>query len=63
MFCLAIVIPTNLLNFCVEKITMYITKELFLGKDATIYIFYPSMEILKDAILHTFAILEEDTKT
>jgi hypothetical protein len=42
---------------------MYITKELFLGKDATIYTLYPSMEIMKDAILHTFVILEEDTKT
>jgi hypothetical protein len=42
---------------------MYITKEMFLGKDATICTLYPSMEIMKDAILHTFAILEEDTKT
>jgi hypothetical protein len=42
---------------------MYIIKELFLRKDATIWTLYPSMEIMKDAILHTFVILEEDTKT
>jgi hypothetical protein len=41
----------------------HITKELVLGKDATICTLYPSMEMMKDAILDTFAILEEDTKT
>jgi hypothetical protein len=41
----------------------YIIRELFLRKDATICTFYPSMETMKEAILHTFAILEEDTET
>jgi hypothetical protein len=37
--------------------------ELFLGKDATICTFYPSMETMKDKILHTFTIPEEDIET
>jgi len=49
-------------SFCAEKLP-YITKELFLGKDATICTLYPSMETIKYAILHTFAILKEDTET
>jgi hypothetical protein len=47
----------------VQKKLPYITKELFLKKDATICTLYPLMETMKDAILHTFAILEEDIKT
>jgi hypothetical protein len=47
----------------VQKKLPYITRELFLGKYATICTLYPSMETMKDAILHTFAFLEEDTKT
>ncbi len=46
-----------------QKKLPYVTKELFLGKDATICTFYPSMEMMKDTILHTFAILEEDIET
>ncbi len=46
-----------------QKKLPYITKELLLGKDVTICTFYPSMETMKDAILHTFAIPEEDTET
>jgi hypothetical protein len=45
----------------VQKKKPYITKELFLGKYATICTLYPLMEMMKNAILHTFAILEEDT--
>jgi hypothetical protein len=47
----------------VQKKLPYIIRELFLGKDATICTLYPSMEMMKDAILHTFGILEKDTKT
>jgi hypothetical protein len=47
----------------VQKKLPYITRELFLGKDATICTLYPSMETMKDAILHTFAIPEEDKNT
>ncbi len=46
-----------------QKKLPYITRELFLGKDATICTLYPSMETMKDAILYTFAIPEEDTET
>ncbi len=62
MFLLPIIIPTKRWVF-VQKKLPYITKELFLKKDATICTLYPLMETMKDAILHTFAILEEDIKT
>jgi hypothetical protein len=62
MFLLPIIIPTKCCFF-VQKKLPYITKGLFLGKDATIYTFYPSMETMKDTILHTFVILEEDIET
>jgi hypothetical protein len=51
-----------MLNFCAKKLP-YITRELFLGKDAIICTLYPSMEMMKDAILHTFVIRKKDTKT
>jgi hypothetical protein len=47
----------------VQKKLPYITRELFIGKDATICTLYPSMQTMRDAILYTFAIHEEDTKT
>jgi len=62
MFLLPIIIPTKCWIFVQKKLS-YIRRELFLGKDVTICTFYPSMETMKDAILHTFAILEEDTET
>jgi hypothetical protein len=39
----------------------YITRELFLGKYAISCTLYPSMEMMKDAILHTFVVCKEDT--
>jgi hypothetical protein len=62
MLLLPIIIPTKRWVF-VQKKLPYITKELFLGKDATICTFYPSIETMEDAILHTFVVPKEDIET
>jgi hypothetical protein len=36
---------------------------MFLGKDAIICTLYPLTETMKDAILHTFEIPEDDIET
>jgi hypothetical protein len=62
MFLLPIIIPTKCWVF-VQKKLPYITKELFLGKHATIYTLYPLIEMMKDTILDIFAIPKEDIET